>query len=220
MDIFDIIGPIMIGPSSSHTAGAARLGLLARKILQEDAIKGDITLYGSFAKTYKGHGTDKAIVAGILGMMADDANIKNALDIAKQKKLEINFEFANDEKLHPNSVKILLKSKSGKTVKVLGSSIGGGNIKISMINELEVEFSATMMTVIVLHYDVPGTIAAVSKILRDANVNIANFKFSRNKKTKVAIMCIELDAIIEKKVNDMISKLENVISSTPIMPLD
>ena len=129
--VFDIVGPVMIGPSSSHTAGAVRLGLMARKVLGEPAVRADINLHGSFAQTYRGHGTDKALIAGILGFAPDDERIREALAIAEEQGLVFSFQKVNLEQAHPNTAVIHLTGASGRTVRVRGASVGGGNIRIT-----------------------------------------------------------------------------------------
>ena len=162
MNVFDIIGPIMIGPSSSHTAGAVRLGYIAHKVLGERAVRAEIELCGSFAQTYRGHGTDKALIAGILGMKSDDERIRRSLELAAEEGLEYSFATAVIPGAHPNTARISLIGESGATAVVQGASIGGGNILVSQVNGLEVSFTGQHNTLLVLHYDKPGTIAAVT----------------------------------------------------------
>ena len=138
MNVFDILGPVMIGPSSSHTAGAARIGLVTRALLRKTPVKAHIFLHGSFAKTYKGHGTDKALVAGILGMQTDDERIRFSLDVAKKEGLEIQIETGELENTHPNTAEITLTAADGEKVSLRGSSIGGGNIQNTRVNGMEV----------------------------------------------------------------------------------
>ena len=133
MSMFDIIGPIMIGPSSSHTAGAARIGLMARHIFQEEPKKADITVYGSFAKTYRGHGTDRALVAGILGIGADDVRLRTSFEIAKERHVEINLHPSDAEVRHPNTVRIRLTGEDNRVLEVLGVSLSGRNERADMI---------------------------------------------------------------------------------------
>ena len=134
MSVFDIVGPVMIGPSSSHTAGAARIGLMARNILKDEPVKAMITVYGSFAKTYKGHGTDKALVAGLLGFSADDTRLRDSFSIAAEKGLEITLRRSDEEVDHPNTVRIAMTGKNGNQAEILGVSLGGGKIEIREIN--------------------------------------------------------------------------------------
>lgn len=191
--VFDIVGPVMIGPSSSHTAGAVRLGLMARKILGEEAIRAEINLHGSFARTYRGHGTDKALIAGILGFAPEDERIRDALNIASDKGLEFSFQTVNLEEAHPNTAVIYLVGKSGRTARVRGASVGGGNIMISNIDGYNVELTGQYPALITIHHDCPGVITKVTQILAHAEVNIAFMRVSRQNRGETAMMIMELD---------------------------
>jgi len=214
MDVFDIIGPVMIGPSSSHTAGAARIGKYALNILGAEAVKAEIYFSGSFAKTYKGHGTDKAIIAGILGMDADDPGIKYSFDTAAYRGLEFEFHTCEIENSHPNTVYIVLKSAAGKTVEVQGASIGGGNIVITKINEVPVEITGKFTTLIVLHKNLPGMISDVTSVLAKHGINIGRFELKRSPRGGNGVMIIELDSSVPVSVNEEIKNKKNVIDST------
>lgn len=214
MDVFDIIGPIMIGPSSSHTAGAARIGKYALNILGAKPVKADIYFSGSFAKTYKGHGTDKAIVAGILGMDTDDPGIKYSFETAEHRGLEFAFHTGEIENAHPNTAFIVLTSESGKTVEVQGASVGGGNIVITKINGTEVEITGKFTTMIVLHRNIPGMISDVTRVLAQNGINIGKFDLRRNPRGGKGVMIIELDSDVPEYVNDEIKGMDNVIDST------
>ena len=214
MDVFDIIGPIMIGPSSSHTAGAARIGKYALNILGAKPVKADIYFSGSFAKTYKGHGTDKAIVAGILGMDTDDPGIKYSFETAEHRGLEFAFHTGEIENAHPNTAFIVLTSESGKTVEVQGASVGGGNIVITKINGTEVEITGKFTTMIVLHRNIPGMISDVTRVLAQNGINIGKFDLRRNPRGGKGVMIIELDSDVPEYVNDEIKEVDNVIDST------
>ncbi|HIW24682.1 MAG TPA: L-serine ammonia-lyase, iron-sulfur-dependent subunit beta [Firmicutes bacterium] len=214
MDVFDIIGPIMIGPSSSHTAGAARIGKYALNILGAKPVKADIYFSGSFAKTYKGHGTDKAIVAGILGMDTDDPGIKYSFETAEHRGLEFAFHTGEIENAHPNTAFIVLTSESGKTVEVQGASVGGGNIVITKINGTEVEITGKFTTMIVLHRNIPGMISDVTRVLAQNGINIGKFDLRRNPRGGKGVMIIELDSDVPEYVNDEIKEMDNVIDST------
>ena len=191
--VFDIVGPVMIGPSSSHTAGAVRLGLMARKILGEEAVRAEINLHGSFARTYRGHGTDKALIAGILGFAPEDERIREALQIARGHGLEFSFQTVNLEEAHPNTAVIYLVGRSGRTARVRGASVGGGNIMISNIDGYQVELTGQYPALITIHHDCPGVITRVTQILAHAAVNIAFMRVSRQNRGETAMMIMELD---------------------------
>lgn len=214
LEIFDIIGPVMIGPSSSHTAGAVRIGKYARSILGSKPIEAEIRFCGSFAKTYRGHGTDKAIIAGILGMETDDDRIKNSFATAEEEGLTYTFVTCQIDNVHPNTAEILLKGDVGNKVLVRGSSIGGGNIIITKINETTVSINGKSTTLIIPHRDVPGMIAFVTNVLADKGVNIHGFSLSRDRKGGTAVMTIEIDGDTDTTVNEAIMKNSDIISST------
>ena len=218
MNVFDIMGPVMIGPSSSHTAGAARIGLIARSLLEEAPVEVHILLHGSFAKTYKGHGTDKAIIAGILGMQADDSRIRFSPEIAGQEGIQVEITEGEIENAHPNTAEIVLKGKSGKKVSLRGSSVGGGNILVTRLNGMEVSLTGQNATLIILHKDAPGTIASVTDIISDYGANICNFRLARKSKGGQAVMTIETDGNFKEDLNEKIKKLPNIYSSTILVP--
>ena len=193
MNVFDILGPVMIGPSSSHTAGAARIGLVTRALLGKTPVKAHIFLHGSFAKTYKGHGTDKALVAGILGMQTDDERIRFSLDVAKREGLEIQIETGELEDAHPNTAEITLTAEDGEKVSLRGSSIGGGNILITRVNGMEV---------------------SLTEIMAEYGANICSFHLAREAKGGLAVMTIESDSCLGPDLNEKINQLENIYSST------
>lgn len=219
MNVFDILGPVMIGPSSSHTAGAARIGLITRALLGQPAVKAHILLHGSFAKTYRGHGTDKAIVAGILGMKTDDERIRFSLDVAREEGLEIQIETGELDGAHPNTAEITLTDRNGHTVSLRGSSIGGGNIHVTRVNGMEVSLTGQHTTLIVLHRDAPGTIASVTELMADHGVNICNFRLARQTKGGQAVMTIEIDGNFGAELNEEINILPNIYSSTMLQPI-
>lgn len=194
MNVFDIVGPVMIGPSSSHTAGASRIGKTAAMLLGAPIAKADILLHGSFAKTFRGHGTDKAIVGGILKLDPWDPGIRTSLETAKEMGIEIIFRTGTIENAHPNSTLITLTSQKGKTISVQGASIGGGNIVITKVNDMEVYFTGQKTTLIVMHQDVPGIIAHVTGLVAAGNANICNFRLNREEKGGLAIMTLEMDS--------------------------
>lgn len=208
--VFDILGPIMIGPSSSHTAGAARLGKVARVIVAGEIEEVTFLLHGSFGKTYKGHGTDRALVAGILGMEPSDINLRNALEIGREQGLKFEFKEYDLGDEHPNTVKFLIKCKDEKKSEVVGSSIGGGSIQISEVNGNKVEFTGNYPTVIISHKDVPGAVSKVTKFLYEDNVNIAFMKVFRNQKGKEATMVFEVDYEISNITLDKIKEIDEI----------
>lgn len=214
LQAFDIIGPIMIGPSSSHTAGAVRIGKYARSILGAKPVKAHIRFSGSFAKTYKGHGTDKAIIAGILGMDTDDARIRVSMDVAKEEGLAFEFEEADIDGAHPNTAEITLEDAEGKTAQVQGASVGGGNIVINKINGTAVEINGKSDTLVIPHQDIPGMIAVVTKILADKGVNVHGFSLCRDHKGGTAVMTIEIDGDINESVHDAIMENPHIFSCT------
>ncbi len=218
MNVFDIIGPVMIGPSSSHTAGAVRIGKIAGALLGEAAIKAEIGLHGSFAKTYKGHGTDKALIAGIMGMEPSDSRIRNSMTLARERGMEVSFSEIHIDGAHPNTARITLTGSGGKTVSLEGASVGGGNIRIHKVNGMEVEISGEAVTFIILHNDTPGTIAAVTHFLAEQNINIGSFRLSRRQRGGLAVMTLEVDSPVTSQLNKELEKLPNIISSTVLAP--
>ncbi|MBE5905266.1 MAG: L-serine ammonia-lyase, iron-sulfur-dependent, subunit beta [Lachnospiraceae bacterium] len=210
MNIFDIIGPVMIGPSSSHTAGAARIGKIASLLMKEKIVQADVELFGSFAKTYKGHGTDKALVGGILGMNPDDERIRNSLQIAKDEGVQIFIREASRPAKHPNSAIITLKGENGSSVAVTGASIGGGNIFISQIDGMEVSINGQNDTLIVVHQDMPGIVGKVAEFLGNCGINVCNMALSRETKGGQAILCIAIDGHTDLDVTTYIDRFVGV----------
>lgn len=216
MNAFDIIGPIMVGPSSSHTAGAVRIARVAGILLNEKVRKAVIRFHGSFATTYKGHGTDKAIIGGLMGFDTDDTRIRDSLSIAVSEGMEYSIETCELEGVHPNTVIIELEGISGRKASVMGSSIGGGNILIKKVNGLDVDFSGQFNTLLIEHLDRPGTISAVTGILGNNAINIAIMKVYRSSKGSRAIMVIETDQSVSDDVIENISSRSNVINAVSI----
>ncbi len=191
--VFDIVGPVMIGPSSSHTAGAARLGLMARKILGERPVRAEINLHGSFAQTGKGHGTDKALIAGIMGMEPDDVRLRDALVLAEKQGLEYEFRQVELQDAHPNTAVIYLVGATGRAARVRGASVGGGNILVTNIDGYTVELSGQYPSLLIIHRDRPGVITQVTQILARYEVNIAFMRVSRQSRGETAMMIMEMD---------------------------
>ena len=214
MDLFDLIGPVMIGPSSSHTAGAARIGLTTRRLMGEDIIRADIGLHGSFAKTYRGHGTDRALVGGLMGMEVDEENLRDSLTIARDAGMVIHFQNMNIRGAHPNTVRMTVTGVSGRMMEVEAASVGGGNIEVHKIDGLNVNFTGKENTIIIRHMDTPGAIASVTGALASGNVNIANVQGYRRQQGGDALIVMELDGVPEQAVLDAINSLPGVQGST------
>ncbi len=206
--IIDIISPIMAGPSSSHTAGAVRLGLLARNVYNTKPDKITFKLYNSYAHTGKGHGTDKGLLAGILGFSVDDERIKNVFDTPEAKELNYSFEFLDDFNRHPNAVDFIFEG--GLNMTVSGDSIGAGEILLTKINNFSVNLDGKYNTLLVVYEDVPGVISAVTHIIQEDNVNIASLHCDRSGKGKDASMCICVDGELSKRCLNAVSDLKKM----------
>ena len=194
--IFDIIGPVMIGPSSSHTAGAARLGKMARCIFGNTPKKVEMTLYGSFAKTYKGHGTDRALLGGLLGFKEDDKRIRNAKEPADEAGLDYTFIESPLDIGHPNVVKFDLYGDNNRHMSVVGRSIGGGQIMITEVDGNDMSITGDEFTLVVFHEDRPGAISLISQALSESDINIASMRVFRKGKYKDAVMVITTDSVV------------------------
>lgn len=214
MSVFEILGPIMVGPSSSHTAGACRIGLITTKLLGEKPVQAEIILSGSFAATGRGHGTDKALIGGLLGFEPDDMRIPDSFELAKEMRLD--FEFKNNEikDAHPNTALITVTGEKGRQVCVQASSIGGGRIKVNKINGIEVNFSGALPTLIVNNIDEPGHVAAVTGTLSRSGFNIANMQLYRNKRGGTAVMIVEMDQKMSPELVKEIESLKGVLRVT------
>ena len=198
MNIFDIIGPVMVGPSSSHTAGAVRLGNAALAILGEQVAEAEIGLHGSFAQTGRGHGTDLALVAGLMGWATDDLRIPQAHRYAKENGLHFSFININaGDAAHPNYVRFHLKGRTGRTTVVAGASVGGGRVMISEVDGFALEFTGDFPTILTLHEDRPGAVAEVTGILSRRGVNIAQMRVFRRNKGGLASMVLETDQSVD-----------------------
>lgn len=211
LSIFDVIGPNMIGPSSSHTAGACSMALLARKMCPEEIKKVTFTLYGSFSKTYQGHGTDRALLGGIMGFETDDERIRDAFQIAKERGLA--YEYIVDEKTqtnHPNTADMEIEGVNGYKLSVRGESIGGGKIKIVRINGIDVEFTGEYSTLIVRQIDKPGVVAHITQCLSNENVNIAFMRLFREDKGATAFTVVESDETIPEEILNEVKANQNV----------
>lgn len=197
MNLFDILGPVMVGPSSSHTAGAVRIGRIARRLLGEDTpARAQIGLSGSFAATGHGHGTDRAIVAGLLGMQPSDERIAVSFDVARQEGMTFSFSRATLPGEHPNTARLALTGRSGKTLTIVASSLGGGRIMVVEMNGLRANFSGDLPTLIVQNRDQPGHVSEVTSMLAHKGVNIATMQLYRDYPGGNAVMIIETDKAV------------------------
>lgn len=205
ISLFEVIGPNMVGPSSSHTAGAVSMALLARKLFPAEIKKVEFTLYGSFAKTYRGHGTDRALLGGIMGFETDDLRIRDSLSIAKERNLEYHFSIGQDTgEEHPNTADIDMTGVNGERLFVRGVSIGGGKVKIVRLNQIDVDFTGEYSTLIISQTDRPGVVAHITKVLSEREVNIAFMRLFREEKGAKAFTVVESDERIPDEVVEQI----------------
>ena len=214
MNIFDIMGPIMIGPSSSHTAGAARIGRVARRLLGVQPVKATILLHGSFAATGQGHGTDKALVAGLLGLTPDDPRLPDAFELAKEAGMEVTRGNIDLPGAHPNTALLSLAGPNGETLEVRGASLGGGRVRVEAIDGLECSFTGDLPTLIIRNEDRPGQVHEVTGALYRWNVNIATMQLRRDAKGGLAVMVLESDQPIDRQVIDHLRKVEGIVRVT------
>jgi L-serine dehydratase len=202
VSLLDIIGPVMVGPSSSHTAGACRLGLLARGLVGGTPESAKIELHGSFARTGEGHGTDKAIVAGLMGFRPDDDRIRTALEIAEREGLQYRFEKTTiDAEAHPNTVRITVE-RGDRSAEMIGSSLGAGRVVVTEIDGYPVEVSGSFHTVVLVAEDIKGSVARIATVLAEHGLNIATLRLTRKKRGGDAFMVIELDESPSESVRD------------------
>lgn len=219
ISVFDVLGPNMIGPSSSHTAGAAIIAYLAQKMIAPPLRRADFRLYGSFAKTYRGHGTDRALVGGILGFSADDERIRDSFALAKQQGLE--FRFIPDETetdVHPNTVEIRMENAAGRVMTVRGESLGGGKVRIVGINGVKVDFTGEYNALIVVQRDKPGVVAHITKILSDRDMNIAFMRLFREQKGHTAYTIVESDQRLPEGVDALLLENPNITDVMVVQP--
>ncbi len=218
--IFDMIGPVMIGPSSSHTAGVVRIGRVVNRILGAVPDTAEITFYNSFARTYEGHGSDRAILAGLMNFKTDDKRIKNALDLTKEAGLSFKFRSIGSASLyHPNSVNIVAK-KDDKQVQVLGESRGGGVIRIKEVDGFDSNFTASLHTLIIEADDIRGSIAFVADVLSHEDCNIATMTVSRRGKNDRAFLILEMDSKLDDLTLKYIKKRQWVHNVLYIPDID
>ena len=214
INIFDMMGPVIVGPSSSHTAGAARIGNMGRTLLGEEVARADIGLYGSFAETGYGHGTDRALLAGLLGMKPDDLRIPNAYEEANRAGMAYSFRTVELRDAHPNTALLELTGKSGKKLTLQASSIGGGAIVVNKIDGIDVNFTGDFNTLIVRNQDESGSVAAITSILSQVHINVANMSVNRHRRGGDALMVIETDQHIKPRQVEFLSELPGILSVT------
>ncbi|MDH4616640.1 L-serine ammonia-lyase, iron-sulfur-dependent subunit beta [Brevibacillus sp. AY1] len=204
--VFDIIGPIMVGPSSSHTAGAARIGRVARRLFGRKPALAQVTFYGSFAKTYQGHGSDVATIAGILDFETSDLRLKDSLNIAQNEGMEVILNTSDVLTEHPNTARVRLSDEK-ETIEIVGVSIGGGKIEVLEINGFTCQLGFDSPTLLVLHEDRFGMIAAVAKVLTQHRINVGLMEVSRHDRGSRALMAVETDAVVSPQVMEEIRKI-------------
>jgi len=214
----DIIGPVMVGPSSSHTAGAAKLGRLARRVWNEEVSKVDIYLRGSFAATYWGHGTDKALVGGLLGFLPHDERIKDALNIARERGMEYRFFAENIDGAHPNSVRFVLYGND-RIMEVVGASLGGGVVELQEIDGFRLSLKGDLAALVTFHVDRPGVVAAVTGLLAKHDVNIATMHLYRQGRGGKAAMVIEIDGDLKQEAKEELQRSHPALMRVIFIPL-
>ena len=214
LDIFDILGPVMVGPSSSHTAGAVRIGRMARTLLGAEPVRAEIGLHGSFAQTGQGHGTDRALVAGLLGMRPDDLGIPESFAIAANRGLAFRFHTVSLRDAHPNTAVLTAESADGRKLTLQAASTGGGRIRVDRLDGVEVSFTGDFNTLVVRHRDVAGELARILNELSLSGVNIANMSLCRDRRGGAALTVAETDQRVRRDVLDRIRGLYGVLGVT------
>jgi len=212
--IFDILGPVMVGPSSSHTAGAARIGMVARQLFGRQPQKATVYLHGSFAATGKGHGTDRALIAGLLGMKPDDMRIPDSFEVAKEEGMQFTIAEKEIKEAHPNTALVVMEAEGVNPMKVQAYSIGGGRIRVSMLDGMEVNFSGETNTLIVRNQDQPGCITDVSTVLNLCRINIATMQVFRARIGGSAVVVVETDQVVPKSAIEMLEGREGIMKVT------
>jgi len=214
LDIFDILGPVMVGPSSSHTAGAVRIGNMARTLLGGEPRTARILLHGSFAETGRGHGTDRALIAGLMGLKPDDLDIPNSFEMAAERGLEFSFETVSLRDAHPNTAVLEVEDGDGHSLKMQAASIGGGRIRVDRLNDVDVQFTGAYNTLIIRSLDISGELADVTRELSRRKINIANMSLCRSKRGGAVLMVIETDQAVPPVVRTLIAELPGVARLT------
>ena len=211
IDIFDMLGPIMVGPSSSHTAGAVRIGLLARALLGQEPVRANLFLHGSFASTGEGHGTHQALIAGLLGLSPDDSRVPGSFELAKEHGLQFAFGQRTLRDVHPNSVLIQLEGIWGGRLEMGASSLGGGRVKVFQVDGLSTSFSGELPTLVVHNSDQPGCVSQVTGVLAQEGINVATLQLNRGGRGESAVMVIECDQPIPQATAETIRALPGIL---------
>ena len=214
MRLFDVLGPVMIGPSSSHTAGAARIGYTAQKLLGDLPVKADIGLYGSFATTGKGHGTDRALVAGLLGLRPDDPRLPDSFAMAQQQGMQFTIHPVELRSAHPNTAVLTLTSRTGRVLSMRAASVGGGRIRVTEIDGVPADFGGDSNTLIIHNEDTPGCIAEVTTCLAMRRINIASMQVFRAGTGSYAVMVLECDSHIPHPLECQLARLPGILKVT------
>ena len=214
LDIFDILGPVMVGPSSSHTAGAVRIGRMARALLGAPPVRAEIGLYGSFADTGAGHGTDRALVAGLLGLRPDDLDIPHSFALAEKAGLDFHFYTAKLREAHPNTAVLTVEDAALRRLEMQAASTGGGRIRVTKLGGVDVDFTGMFNTLVIRHRDMAGALAEVTRELSAFRVNIASLNMARDRRGGEALMVIETDQSVPPVAQALISEIRGVTNVT------
>ena len=218
MNLFDILGPVMVGPSSSHTAGAVRIGRMARALLGQEPVRAELLLHGSFASTGEGHGTHQALIAGLLGLAPDDSRVPGSFELAKERGLEFTFGSCTLREVHPNSVLIRLEGAQGGKLEVGASSPGGGRIRVFRVDGLDTSFSGELPTLVVHNTDQPGCVSQVTGVLAGRGLNVATLQLNRGGRGGSAVMVIECDQPIPLEAAQEVRALPGILRVTRYTP--
>lgn len=214
LDIFDILGPVMVGPSSSHTAGAVRIGKMARTLLGGEVKRAEISLHGSFAETGRGHGTDRALVAGLLGLQPDNLDIPRSFELATERGMEFHFHTVHLREAHPNTVVLEVWDSRDHSIKMQAASTGGGRIRVDKLGDVDVSFTGSFNTLVIRHQDISGEVASVTRELSKGKINIANMSLCRDRRGGDALMVIETDQKVPPAVQTFIAEIPGVDALT------
>lgn len=214
MNSFDIIGPVMVGPSSSHTAGAVKIGIISRKLLGGPVRQADIFFHGSFLATGKGHGTDRALIAGLLGFAVDDPRIPDSFRYAQEAGMEYHLSGIDLGDVNPNSVKLLLSGDEDKKIEIVAASVGGGAIRVTEIDGLPANFSGDYPTLVVNNLDQPGHVTEITSMLGHKSINIATMQLYRSSKGGKAVIVLECDQEVPPEAIKWLSHLEGILKVT------